>query len=92
MNFDNYECEGQMDITDFLQSKVVNRNVMDLTAWINSHGKAQYTQVGELLERGFEQQGIEASEEQLDRLTNTVSVWVLEQSLGYMEYLRGENQ
>lgn len=91
MDVFNYECEGQISITDFLQSKVVNRKVMDLTAWINSHGKAQYTQIKELIEDSLNRYGIVADDVQKERLTNAVSVYVLEQSLGYMEYLRGEN-
>ena len=57
---------------------------MDLTSWINSHGKAQYTQVGELIREHLD------DEEKADKLTNAVSVWVLEQALGYMDYLKAE--
>lgn len=38
------------------------------------------------------QKDIEATNEQTDRLTNAISVYILTQSCGYMEYLRGECQ
>ena len=37
--FDNYECEGQIEMTDYLKSKIKCGRVKDLTAWINSQGK-----------------------------------------------------
>ena len=88
----NYECDGQLSITDYFKQQVVSGKIMDLTTWINSSGKAQYTQVGELVNKALEDYGIEATKEQVDRLTNAISVYILTQSSGYMEYLRGECQ
>ena len=85
---DNYECEGQLTITDYFKQQVVSGKVMDLTSWINSSGKAQYTQVRELVNKALEDYGIEATKEQADRLTNAISVYILNQSSGYMDYLR----
>lgn len=87
---EHYECEGQLTITDFLKSKVVSGKVKDLTTWINSSGKAQYTQVGELVNKALEDYGIEATNEQANRLTNAISVYILNQSSGYMDYLKNE--
>lgn len=87
---DNYECEGQLSITDYFKQQVVSGKVKDLTRWINSSGKAQYTQVGELVNKALEDYGIEATKEQADRLTNAISVYILTQSSGYMEYLKNE--
>lgn len=42
--------DGQFELTDFLSKKIESKSVMDLTAWINSQGKAQYTQIGEIVE------------------------------------------
>lgn len=88
--FNDYECEGQLSITDYFKQQVVSGKVMDLTRWINSSGKAQYTQVGELVNKALEDFGIEATKEQADRLTNAISVYILNQSSGYMDYLRSE--
>ena len=85
---EQYECEGQLTITDFLKSKVASGKVKDLTTWINSSGKAQYTQVQELIEKSLGDYGIEATKEQADRLTNAISVYILNQSSAYMDYLR----
>lgn len=87
---DNYECEGQLSITDYFKQQVVSGKVMDLTRWINSSGKAQYTQVGELVNKALEDYGIEATNEQAGRLTNAISVYILTQSRGYMDYLKNE--
>ena len=44
--FDNYNCEGQIEITDYLKSKIKCGKIKDFTDWINSQGKSQYTQIG----------------------------------------------
>ena len=87
--FDNYSCEGQIEMTDYLKSKIKSGRVKDLTAWINSQGKAQYTQIGEVVADAYER--YKDSDELVDRITNAVSVYVLNQSMGYMEYLRKES-
>lgn len=59
-----------------------------MTAWINSQGKAQYTQIGEVVRDSYERN--KDSDDLVDRITNAVSVYVLNQSIGYMDYLRKE--
>ena len=82
------QCEGQIEITDYLKSKIKCGRVKDLTAWINSQGKAQYTQIGEVVRETYERE--KDSPDLVDRITNAVSVYVLNQSMGYMNYLRKE--
>ena len=41
-----------------------------------------------MIEKSLEDYGIEATKEQADRLTNAISVYILNQSSGYMDYLR----
>ena len=86
--YDNYECDGQITISDYLASKIENRTVMDLTEWINSQGKAQYGQVEDLIREAK----VLKSEDAIDKLTNKVSVYILNMSLGYMKYLRKKNE
>ena len=81
--------DGQFELTDFLSKKIESKSVMDLTAWINSQGKAQYTQIGEIVEDVYNR---EKGGELIERLTNAVSVYVLNQSVGYMDYLRKESE
>ena len=81
---------GQFELTDFLGKKIESKSVMDLTAWINSQGKAQYTQIGEVVRNAYNLN--KDSGELIERLTNAVSVYVLEQSMGYMDYLRKESE
>lgn len=77
--------DGQFELTDFLGKKIESKSVMDLTAWINSQGKAQYTQIGEVVRNAYNLN--KDSGELIERLTNAVSVYVLNQSMGYMDYL-----
>lgn len=88
--FDNYECEGQIELTDYLSSQIVNRSVMDLTSWINSQGKAQYNQIGEVVRSIYEKE--KESPDLVGRITNAVSIYVLNQSRGYMDYLREQSK
>ena len=82
--------DGQLELTDFLIKKIESKSVMDLTAWINSQGKAQYAQIGEVIRNAYNLN--KDSGELIERLTNAVSVYVLEQSMGYMDYLRKESE
>ena len=88
--FDNYECEGQIEMTEYLASKVNRGQIKDLTAWINSQGKAQYTQIGDVVREIYERE--KDSPDLVDRITNAVSVYVLQQSMSYMDYLRNESK
>ena len=83
------QCDGQIEMTDYLKSKIKSGRVKDLTAWINSQGKAQYTKIGEVVRDTYERE--KDSDELVDRIANAVSVYVLNQSIGYMEYLRKES-
>ena len=84
------QCDGQIEMTDYLKSKIKSGRVKDLTAWINSQGKAQYTQIGEVVRETYERE--KDSPELVDRITNAVSVYVLNQSMSYMDYLRNESK
>ena len=85
---DDYSCDGQITLTDYLKSKINSGEVKDLTNFINSQGKAQYTQIGEVVHNSYER--YKDDEDMLDRMTNAMSVYVLEQSTKYMDYLRKE--
>jgi hypothetical protein len=77
-------------MTDYLKSKIKSGTVKDLTTWINSQGKAQYTQIGEVVSEAYERYKDDA--DMIGRITNAVSVYVLNQSMGYMKYLRSESE
>ena len=85
----NYNCDGQIELTDYLKSQITSGKVMDLTTWINSQGKAQYTQIGEVIEKAYEEYKDHCNP--IDRITNAVSIWVLNQSMGYMKYLKDKS-
>ena len=81
--------EKQLTITDYLKSQIKIKNVMDLTAFINSHGKAQYTQIKDIVSKTYEQN--KNSDDVIGRITNAVSVYVLDMPMKYMAYLRKES-
>ena len=84
------QCDGQIEMTDYLKSKIKCGKIKDLTDWINSKGKAQYTQIKEVVKDTYERE--KDSADFVDRITNAVSVYVLTQSIGYMKYLRNESE
>ena len=88
--FDNYSCDGQIEMTDYLKSKIKSGRVKDLTAWINSQGKAQYTQIGEVVREAYERE--KDSDDLVGRITNAVSIYVLDMSVGYMKYLKEQSK
>lgn len=79
-----------MEISDYFRSQIADKKVMDFTSWINSQGKAQYTQIGEVIKDSYESN--KDDDDLIDRLTNSVSVYVLSQSMGYMAYLGRESK
>ena len=84
------DFDGQLTITDYLKSQIKIKNVMDLTAFINSQGKAQYTQIEDIVSKTYEQN--KDSDDVIGRITNAVSVYVLDMSMKYMDYLRKESE
>ena len=84
------QCDGQIEMTDFLKSKIKCGAVKDLTTWIGSQGKAQYSQIKEIVRDTYERE--KDSDDLIDRITNAVSVYVLNQSMGYMDYLRKQSE
>ena len=82
------QCDGQIEMTDYLKSKIKCGRVQDLTAWINSQGKAQYSQIKEVVAETYERE--KDADDLVERITNAVSVYVLRQSMGYMDYLKKE--
>ena len=82
------DIDGQLTITDYFKSQIKIKNVMDLTAFINSQGNAQYKQIEDIVSKTYEQN--KASDDIVGRITNAVSVYVLDMSMKYMDYLRKE--
>lgn len=68
---------GQITITDYLASKIAKGEVMNLTQYINSQGKSQYRQISEIIKNTYE--SVQDKENLVDRLTNAVSLYVLDQ-------------
>ena len=90
MDWSNYEVEGQLSITDYFASKIERKDVMDFTSFLNSQGKSQYQQIGDIVRATYEREKDKPN--LLDRLTNAVSVYVLNQSMEYSKYLREQSK
>ena len=82
------DIDGQLTITDYLKTQIKIKNVMDLTSFINSRGKSQYKQIEDIVSKTYEK-NID-SDDVIGRITNAVSVYVLDMSMKYMDYLRKE--
>ena len=82
------DIDGQLTITDYLKSQIKIKNVIGLTAFINSQGKAQYKQIEDIVSKTYEQNM--DSDDVIGRITNAVSIYVLDMSMKYMDYLRKE--
>jgi hypothetical protein len=82
--------EGQITITDFSATKIEKRNVDDFTAFLNKQGESQYKQIGRIVVDTYERHKDDETSVLLDRITNNVSVFVLEQSMNYSKYLRNQ--
>ena len=90
MDWSNYEVEGQISITDYFASKIERKEVMDFTSFLNSQGKSQYQQIGEIIRSTYERE--KDNPNMIDRITNAVSVYVLNQSMDYSKYLREQSK
>lgn len=86
----DYIADGQISMTDYLKSQIELRKVDDFTAFLNKQGKSQYKQIGEVLKNAYETYKDDVS--MLDRITNRLSIYVLEQSMAYSNYLRSQSQ
>lgn len=80
------QCDGQLSLTDYFKQQIQSGEVKDLTAWINSQGKAQYSQIKDVVASAYEMYKDDPGI--VDRITNDISVYVLGQSMGYMRYLK----
>ena len=90
MDWSDYEVDGQLSITDYLKSQIELRKVDDFTAFLNKQGKSQYQQIGDVISKAYET--YKGEENMLDRITNCVSIYVLDQSMKYSKYLREQSQ
>lgn len=90
MDWSDYQVEGQISITDYFASKIERKEVMDFTSFLNSQGKSRYQQIGEIVRSTYERE--KDNPNMLDRLTNAVSVYVLNQSMEYSKYLRAQSK
>lgn len=84
------QCEVQIEITDYLKSMIISGKAKNLTAWINSQGKCQYDQIKEVVRATYERE--KDSAYLIDRITNAVSIYVLDMSSGYMKYLKDQSK
>ena len=92
MDWSDYEVDGQLSITDYLKSQIELRKVDDFTSFLNKQRKSQYQKIGEIVKKTYESNKNEPTDRMLDRITNNVSVFVLEQSINYSKYLREQSK
>ncbi len=74
------QINGQIELTQYLESKIKTGKVMDLTSYINSQGKAQYAQIQEVVFKSYED--YKEDDDFLQRMTNAISIYVLRRIKG----------
>ena len=90
MDWSDYQVEGQISITDYFASKIERKEVMDFTSFLNTQGKSQYQQILDIVIDTYEKEN--DSSILLSRIANNVSVYVLNQSMEYSNYLREQSK
>jgi hypothetical protein len=80
--------EGQITLTDFLSKQIIERQIDGFTEFLNKQGESQYKQIGKVVVDTYEKNKGVSEKDLLERITNNVSVYVLEQSMKYDRYLR----
>lgn len=80
--------EGQITLTEFLSTQIIKKQFDGFTEFLNKQGESQYKQIGKIVVDTYKKNKDETESVLLDRITNNVSVYVLEQSMQYDKYLR----
>lgn len=84
----DYIPDGQINFTDYFQKPKVDIKPKSLVDFINGMGTAQYTQIGNVITKSVESNGYNITSEEIDRITNSVSVWLLNIGEAYDLHLR----
>ena len=84
------QCDGQIEMTDYLKTMIISGKVKNLTGWINSRGKFQYDQIKDVVRSTYERE--KDSVYLVDKITNAVSIYALDMSDGYMKYLKDQSK
>lgn len=82
MTFDNYECEGQMDISEYFARQLILGNVMGILEWIDITSGPQYEQIQKIISGKME------SGNTAEEITREILEYIEKKSRGYMEYLK----
>lgn len=80
--------EGQITLTEFLSTQIIKKQLDGFTEFLNKQGESQYKQIGKIVIDTYKKNKDETESVLLDRITNNVSVYVLEQSMRYDKYLQ----
>lgn len=80
--------EGQITLTEFLSKQITLKQIDGFTEFLNKQGESQYNQIGKIVVDTYKKSADEPENVLLNRITNNVSVYVLEQSMQYDKYLR----
>ena len=82
----DYEVDGQINFSDFFKPTVKEKPKL-LVEFINGMGTAQYTQIGNVIRKTCECGNYDMPAESIERITNNVSVWLLDIGSQYQKYL-----
>lgn len=80
--------EGQINFTDYFTKPSLDIKPKILVDFINGMGVAQYTQIRNVVRDTVERGEYDVSDETIERITNNVSVWLLDVGMQYEKYLK----
>lgn len=85
-----FDCvaDGQISLFDYFKNPALNIKPKRLADYINGLGESQYKQIKKVITHALEVENCNLPDEVIERLTNNVSVWLLEIGFKYDAYLR----
>ena len=79
--------DGQIDFNSYFTNPKLDIKPKSLVEFINGMGTAQYTQIGNVIAKTVDYEQYEIDSEIIGRITNNVSVWLLDIGTEYRKYL-----
>ena len=84
----DYITDGQISLFDYFKNPALNIKPKRLVDYINGLGESQYKQIKRVITDTLKAENYDLPDEVVERLTNNVSVWLLEIGFKYDAYLR----
>jgi len=81
------QLDGQVNFLDYFTRHTLDIKPKSLVDFINGMGVAQYSQIQDVIIKSIEYNELDVEGEAIGRITNSVSVWLLNIGIEYKNYL-----